>query len=307
MAKPKKSFGVVLYSFGDIAYHRAAYNIAFSIKRFTPQIPIALFCDSEETVRKRIWNCQVFDQIIEFEKDRMFTGGKFDPGKVKVTMYDSLPFDHNLYLDCDAICVKDIWPLLTELIDSEKPYVSHTVGYHKIEQGTGVIPSMQWAKAGIVWDHWKLGKYAVLPAINSSLQYIRKCDEAKKIYDTAKDWYINKPLPLKSLNLKWGGGQPDELYMNATFALLGYDPAYNQDKANIGEGGYIHFAMRRGATYQEVIDQFYFQSYYGGRGFTAAYYIEWLDRLLYKWHFETRDDHQYRISEILKKKHANKK
>lgn len=309
MAKAKQNdSGVVLYAFGHKAYLYAAYNIAFSIKRFNPSVNITLFCENESLTRSTIWNCQVFDRLIQINPERIRTNGKFDPGKVKVTMYDSLPYKYNLYLDCDAVAIKDIQPLIDELIADGKPYISHTVGYHTIDQGVGVIPSMQWAKAEKVWKHWDLTDKSVLPAINSSLQFIVKSDKAAEIYACASFFYLSNPLPIKDLHIKWGGGQPDELYMNAAFARLDYDPApTNQPKSEVAEGGYIHFAMRRNATIEQVQEQFYLQSYYGGRGFTASFYTEWLDRLLYKWHLETRDSHLYKISEIVKHKHANKK
>lgn len=307
MAK-KLDSGIVLYAFGKPAYLQAAYNLAFTIKYHNPSINITLFCESESALRKAVWNPSVFDRIVSINPERIRTNGKFDPGKVKVTMYDSLPYHYNLYLDCDAVALKDLQPLIDTLIQDGKPYVSHVVGYHFISQGTGIIPSMQWAKAEKVWNHWKLSNEAKLPAINSSLQFIVKSDESAKIFGTASDYYINNPLPLKDLNLKWGGGQPDELYMNASFAVNNYDPAPTvKPDATIGEGGYIHFAMRRHALIEEVKEQFYLQSYYGGTSFTSSYYVEWCDRMLIKMHQEFKQNHHYKIKSIQKDKHANNK
>lgn len=308
MAK-KLDSGVVLYAFGKPAYLQAAYNLAFSIKQFNPTVNITLFCESESALRKAVWNATVFDNVISINPERIRTLGKFDPGKVKVTMYDSLPYHYNLYIDCDTVALKDIQPLIDLLIKDGKPYVSHVVGYHTIAQGKDVIPSMQWAKADKVWNHWKLSNESVLPAINSSLQFIVKSNEAAKIFGTASDYYINNPLPLKDLNMKWGGGQPDELYMNASFAVNDYDPAPTVKPDNeIGEGGFIHFAGRqRNGEWANIVEQFYFHSYYGGVGFTNPIYVEFADRMLMKMHQKLLQNHNYKLKSIIKDKHANNK
>jgi hypothetical protein len=299
------SLGVVLFAFGNRVYYWAAYNLAWSIRHYSPEVGITVFIDSTANVGKWCHELlDIADKVIEVDKELLFTNGKFDPGKLKVSLYDLLPYSHNLYLDVDAVCLKDINPLFTELMDSKKNYISHTVGYHTIDKGRE-IPSMQWAWATDIWEHFKLDSKSMLPAINSSLQFIVKSAECEQLYNTAKDLYINNPLPLNKLRMKWGGGQPDELYMNVSCAINKIDPAIDVNNKNeYSESGHIHFAMRRGLTIDEVIRQYYFQSYYGGRGFTARFYTEWLDRKLYNM---MQGNHQYKIDMITRNKHADKK
>jgi hypothetical protein len=303
-----ESQGVVLFAFGKIGYYHAAYNLAFSIKHFNKDIKIAAFFDSPE---KAMGNCheltEVIDSIYPINPSHLSTNGKFDPGRLKVNLYEYLPFDSNLYLDVDGLALKDIAPLFDELKATGKTYASHTVGYHNIKQGRN-IPSMQWAWATDIWPHFGLKDDSTLPAINSSLQWIVKSDQVAALYSTAKHFYEENPLPLNRLRMKWGGGQPDELYMNAALAIHELDPAAtavgNSGKA---EEGFIHFSMARGYTYQEVTEKFYLQSYYGGRGFTSRFYTEWLDRLLNKMHSEHGKIHQYKIDRIIGQKHADAK
>ncbi len=300
-----KSQGVVLFAFGKHTYYWAMYNLLFSIKHHSQNIKVACFVGDKDYMGRYCPDIfDLADSITEIEKEHLYTNGKFDPGKLKVNIYNYLPFDSNLYLDVDAVCLKNIEPLFTELKAIDKEYASHTVGYHRIENGRK-IDSMQWAFADDIWSVYGLGQDSVLPAINSSLQFIAKGQTSKKIYDTAKDLYENKPLPLDKLRMKWGNGQPDELYMNIAFALLGYDPACTEIGYDGAEIGHIHFAMTRGFEYSQVIQRFYFQSYYGGKGFTARYYTEWLDRMLTKMQREKGGAHQYTIDRILQYKHAD--
>lgn len=301
------SAGVVLFAFGKRGYYWAAYNLAFSIKSFNPSIPITLFVDNYVTATSSCDLHRFIDEIKEVDNNDLFTDGKFDPGKLKVSLYDYLPYKHNLYLDVDAIAVKDITPLLDELVATGRPYVSHCVGYHTIAQGRA-IPSMQWAWADDIWERYKLDADAVLPAINSSLQFITMGKEAAKLYDIAKTLYTTNQIPTEKLRMKWGGGQPDELYMNIALCLAGIDPGYkNEGRIKGSESGFIHFAMQRGMTFQEVTDNFYLQSYYGGAGFTPRFYTEWLDRLLKINMRKINLHHEFTIVRITEQKHADAK
>ena len=303
-----KTQGVVLVAFGKASYVFAAYNMAYSIKNFNPNINVALITDDinrpqNELIGKRK---EVFDKVIAFPKELLLDGvtKKFSPGRLKVNLYSYLPYDENLYLDVDGICLKDLQPLFDLLSESKKQYAAHTVGYHKIEQGKD-IPSMQWAWANDIWEKYELTKDSVLPAINSSLQYISKGEKSKAIYDKAAELFEN-PIDLDKLRMKWGGSQPDELYMNIAMALLDYNPHVKGGSQLEGsEKGFIHFTRSFHGNLDLIADNFYIQSYYGGAKFTPSNIIEWLDKLLYKWHFKNIENHIYKIVQITKDKHAN--
>jgi hypothetical protein len=247
------------------------------------------------------------NHIGDIDADDIYTNNKLDPGKVKINLYKYLPYERNLYLDVDAVSLKDIQPMIDELIQSGKNYISHTVGYHTIDKGRD-FKEMQWAWADKMWAHFNLLESYVMPAINSSMQWIVKGPQAEAIYRTAKDLYFNNPIPIKELRMKWGGGQPDELYMNVALAIHGIDPALKSYTRNDGsEGGMIHFAMSRGLNYQDIIDNYYLQSYYGGAGFTPRFYIDWLDRMLSADFKAIGSRHIYLISRIAQNKYADGK
>jgi hypothetical protein len=231
-------------------------------------------------------------------RDSLYTNGKLDPGKAKIFLYDYLPFDHNLYLDVDAVALKDIEPMIDELIALGKQYLSHIMGYHTIDKGNK-IESMIWAYADDIWKQYALNESSVLPAINSSWQYIQISPKAHALYKIAQDLYVNNPIPLKQLRFKWGGGQPDELYMNIALAKLEMDPATTNE--------YAHITTKRGLSLTQVTEQYYLQSYFGGQGFTPTFYTDWLDRLLRSWMNQDGKIHKYMINRIVSNKHADHK
>ena len=300
--------GVVLLAFGKPQYYWAAYNLAFSIRKHSPNVNITVLFDDQI---KGLSYCPEFmkdiNNIGSIDADDIYTNKKLDPGKVKVNLYKYLPYDCNLYLDVDAIALKDIQPMIDELAQSGKHYISHTVGYHTIDKGRD-FKEMQWAWADKIWEHFNLLPSYVMPAINSSMQWIVKGSQAEAIYRTAKDLYFNNPIPIKELRMKWGGGQPDELYMNVALAIHGINPALKQYTPNNGsEGGMIHFAMQRGLSFEKITENYYLQSYYGGAGFTPIFYINWLDRMLNADFKAIGKRHIYLISRIVQNKYADGK
>jgi hypothetical protein len=302
------STGVVLLAFGKPQYYWAAYNLAFSIRKHSPNVNITVLFDDPI---KALSHChdlmQYINHIGHIALEDIYTNKKLDPGKVKVNLYKYLTYDRNLYLDVDAIAVKDIQPMIDELAQSGKDYISHCVGYHTIDKGRD-FKEMQWAWADKMWAHFNLLESYVMPAINSSMQWIVKGSQAEAIYRTAKDLYFNNPIPIKELRMKWGGGQPDELYMNVALAIHGIDPALKAYTPNNGsEGGMIHFAMQRGLSFQDITENYYLQSYYGGAGFTPRFYIDWLDRMLAADFKAIGKRHIYLISRITQNKYADGK
>jgi hypothetical protein len=300
--------GVVLLAFGRPQYYWAAYNLAFSIRKHSPNVNITVLFDDPI---KALSHCQDLMQYINhighIALEDIYTNKKLDPGKVKVNLYNYLPYDRNLYLDVDAIALKDIQPMIDELAQSGKDYISHTVGYHTIDKGRD-FKEMQWAWADKMWAHFNLLESTVMPAINSSMQWIVRGSQAEAIYRTAKDLYFNNPIPIKELRMKWGGGQPDELYMNVALAIRGIDPALKAYEKNDGsEGGMIHFSMQRGLSFQEITQNYYLQSYYGGAGFTPIFYINWLDRMLNADFKAIGKRHNFLISRITQNKYADGK
>jgi hypothetical protein len=294
------SFGVVLFAFGKPQYFWAAYNLAYSIKRHNKSIQIALI--SEPLEKGARYYCpelsDVIDLFVDLPHENLYVDKKIDPARCKLLMYDLLPFDENLYLDVDAVCLKDLQPVIDNLRNSERDYQTYILGTHTIDKGRD-IATMQWAWGDDIWQHFELSEKTVMPAINSSVQFVRKSIESEKIFSIAKDQYLNNPLPVHKLRSKWGGGQPDELYTNIALAKLGYDASMELEP--------LYIVYKRELSISEVQEKYYLQGYFGGTGFTPRYYTEWIDRLLKSWMRQDGRQHIYFIERIIQNKYVTGK
>lgn len=287
--------GVVLIAFGKRGYAFSAYNMAYSIKHFNRDVQIAVIHDKNFlTFLSKKEDYNVFDSLIELPENIKYSDGQLDPCRIKLNMYDLLPYDINLYLDVDGIALQDVMPVIDELTHKGGSYYTHVFGSRTIDQGNQ-NDDMVWAWMNDVWDHFKLPKDARLPSTNSSIQFIRKGDNARKLFERMVDEY-KTPLPSERLRLKWGGGQPDELYLNVALAKLGWDECNH----------YIFLGNQISTlSLEKIQEQFYVLSIFGGKGFTREIYMEWYDRLLFKYHNQQGKEHHYKRNYILNDKHAN--
>ena len=293
--------GIVLLAFGKRGYGFAAYNLAVSIRAFNNTIPICVYHDDIAFSQIETEKLSVFTEVRLMPKELIYNQGKFDPGFTKVNLYGLYPYNLNLYLDVDTLCLKDIAPLF-EVMESKPDYFyTHIIATHTIDKGKD-FTSMQWAWADDIWEHFKLSKDDIFYATNSSYQIVRKGAKAKKFYDQIKKNYAN-PIPVDKLRMKWGGGQPDELYMNAALCQLKIPAQMDTDVMFFG--GDLRF------TFTDIEEKFYFLSMYGAGGSnvstTRMKYREWYDRLLHKHFQNNREAHIYKSQYIMAEKHANKR
>jgi hypothetical protein len=294
--------GIVLLAFGKRGYGFAAYNLAYSIRAFNKSIPITVYKDDIAFSQVEPEKMSVFTTVKDLPNELMYNNGFFDPGFTKVNLYDLLPYDLNLYLDVDALCLKDIGPLF-EIMEKKCAangyFYTHIIAKHTIDQGRD-FKSMQWAWADDIWKHFNLKQDDTFYATNSSYQIVRKGKQAEKFYDQIKKNYAN-PIPVEKLRMKWGGGQPDELYMNAALCQLKIPAEMETDVMFFG-GDLKH-------TFTEIENKFYFLSMYGA-GFanvstTKLKFREWYDRLLMAHFKKERKSHIYKSQYIMADKHPN--
>lgn len=290
--------GIFLIAFGKRGYAFAAYNIAYSLKYFNKDLKICLFHDDKImkhlTDQMPISDIDVFDDYVEIPQEILFSDGNLDPCLTKISMYDYLPYDYNLFLDVDGVALKDVTPSLDNMIKSGGNYYTHIFDHWTIQQGND-NQHMVWAWPSEIWDHYGLSKDAKMPSTNSSIQFIKKCEKSKVFFDKLKENYKNK-IPLERLRLKWGGGQPDELYLNVTLAQLGWEKM--DDVVFFGNS---HSPL----SLEKIEENYYILSIFGGRGFTRLMYIDWYDRILLKMFRANEKSHNFKVENIIKDKHAN--
>ena len=294
------SKGVVLMAFGKPQYYHAAYNLAYSIKRFNKAVSVCLISEPKE--RGAGYYCpelaNVIDQFVELPTENTITNKKLDPAKAKISIYDLLPYDENLFLDVDAVALKDIEPLINHLSGISKNYQSIVIGQHTIKNGKD-FKEMVWCYADKVWQHYSLHEDSVLPAINSSLQYIKKSSECEELFKLAKQLFVFNPIPLNQLRSKWGGGQPDELYMNVALCITGVDAAIDINT--------VYITNKREYDFKTIEEKYYLQGYFGGAGFTPRIYVDWIDRMLKQWTKEDGEIYKYFVHRIIENKYVTGK
>jgi hypothetical protein len=282
--------GVVLIAFYSKAYFECAYMLAKSIKHFSPSIHISLITDglSKDTP------LDVFDELINLPIQNYYgRNGNFEPGRAKLSVYDLLPYKHNLILDVDTLCIKPIDDLFDEFCRQWKPYLSLNVKSHTYPKDGDKFDEMFWAKPSNVWKHFQLEENATLPAINSSLVYVRKSDEAKSIYNTAHTLITDYPMPKALKTHTWGNAEPDELYMNVSLAMHGLDPSIGHEA--------MHFPRKGRKDIELIKKDYWFLSFYGPRGLVGDHYLEYIQKFATKTLKIT-----FHISKIMGQKHANK-
>lgn len=284
--------GVVLLVFGKQGYYMAAANLALSIHLLSPGVPILCLTDSLSTLNEIAgFRTKYFTRAVEVEIVRG------DPAQNKLNIYNLIEahgFDDNIFVDVDSVCLKDIRPLLCRLSKGKDEYLTNVHATYTFSDGP-IFPSMIWGTADVIWPHFNLADDAVLPATNSSFQYIRKGKVCKQLFDIALQEYSNKcPLEAKQL---WGGTHPDELYLNVALAKMGMI-------ARIPDA---MICPVKGMPIQEISELtqlYYFITFFGDRNKTPSKYVTWYDNHLYNLYKSIGTGHYFKIHDIFQSKHV---
>lgn len=293
-----ESKGIVLAAFGRPGYQYWAHNLALSIKKHNPKLQIALIHD--DTIGHLGPRANVFfDKKIKIDRQDYETNGKIDPAKLKCNLASYLPYDHNLYLDVDAICTQDLEPVIDSFIEKPGYYYTHIVG-KGLKNGS--IDYSIWATNIQIWEYFKLDKDQEAVAIQSSYAYFQKSAEAEVFYQKVKENYENFDRK-KYLSVEWGGTVPDELIYSGTISQMQID----------ADGGTFIFFGNSGSN-EKNIDNYAIISFYGnGNGNTLVKlrYWERYDKLMHQYSRETTKrfgqpyPHIFKTQHLRSCKHAN--
>lgn len=292
----QRTEGVLLIAWGKRAYPWLAYNLAFSIKHFNPEIKICIYHDESFFTQLTTEQREYFDIAVRIPDEVKIKNGKVDPAGIKTSIYDILPFDNTLYLDVDALALRDIKCIFDDLSKAEGYFYTHILDTHTIDKGRD-IPMMLWAWADDIWTKYNLKESDVLPCTNSSYMFIKKCEESKTLFDKINK-NISDPIPLHKLRMQWGGGQPDELYLNVALAQTGITGKADKDYIFLG---YKHDDR----PLFKIVEDTPILSVFGGKNLTKPRYTEWYDRLLINYHSQHGLRHSYKHHHIVSDKHAN--
>ena len=232
--------GVTLLALGR-PYGYWAYNMAMSLRVHCPNMPIQLIHDQDAISDI---NTDLFDEKTAIKDEDCRTNGKINPSLAKLSLYKYIKFKFTLYLDVDGIVIRDIG----ELCDSFKgiDFATQIVG--QAVKGQKDFPEMMWAETDQVFEKYNLPENAILPATNSSFMWIKKSRKAAKIFRDALKFYNDPIYPLK---IKWGftNAQPDELYLNASLALNGFE--------DVGQIGFFRTSHDPIATVDDIYKHYF--------------------------------------------------
>lgn len=276
----------MLLAWGKRGYGFSAYNLAVSLKYYSPSIGITLL--ATEAVMKQVPDRSVFDNIVWIEEPAT------NPGRFKVSIYKYLPYDYNLYLDVDALCLRNIEGLFDTLIAGGGHYYTFINAVYD-STSPNLLPDMYWAYKDDIWSHYALTDHK-LPATQSSIQFIRKSVQAQELFALIEQCFDN-PIPLDRLRNQWGGGQPDELYLNVALALRGEAP-------HIGEN--VLWFGNRGSLRPHLVEaSYYFLSLFGNKANIKPMFKTYYDKKLITMCGSRGHGHHYKWHAIASDKHAN--
>lgn len=252
--------GVILAAFGKPNYIYMAAQLAGSIKAENPNIPITLLHDDEVRYLPNDY-LPLFDTFVAIKPEHLYRNGRIDPGFVKINIPIYLQYDLNLYLDVDALCLKDLEPIF----DTKKDFATEVVGTGKKSED---INYLFWTTNESAWKHFKIPEDGIYRSVQSSSMFFRK---SKFVDQLHKEMVAAYDFPMNELSYQWGGTMPDELIIAGVCAKLQYDPAF---KAPI-----MFFGMTyTGETYAQITERFYLLAIYGPKGLVRGEYLDWYDR-----------------------------
>lgn len=296
--------GVVIYAFKKPAYGKLAWNLAASIKAVSPNIPVAVITDEDGVKDKGAlshleqWRLDYFSHIIVMSNDDLYDNGKFSPGKGKISGYKYFPFERNMIIDADSICIEPIEPLFDKC----------TKDIHS--QVVGVFPysnekwTCQWMSLPDVKDTFDVDSKSTFYEINSSFFYAKKGEVAEQLYTQAM---ANYELAKGNDKVrKWGGTFPDELAFNVAFAQCGVNPLFDGQDETISTNDSIPilFGTQFNNDWSFAHKIYNFITLYGDASFSAKKLQEYYDRLMVGVGRKLSFQHIFKISSLMKEKHV---
>ena len=206
--------GVNLLVVGNPVYMKYAANMIVSIKAYSPDIPVNLIAEKRLIAYLpqyyHLWD--IFTEIDR--KDCYDEGVKLNPGRAKLNLYPYLWKNNNwtecIYLDVDGLVIRDV----------DKLFDFDANTFFKCQKD-----AMHWAKDDVIREHFKLPEKAEIHGLNSSYMFVRKCPQAKAIFDYSIEAMKN-PLPVSKMENNWFNNQPDELYFSIGMSKAGITDPY---------------------------------------------------------------------------------
>lgn len=284
---------ITLLAIGKRGYFFAAYNLAFSIKHHSPDANILLIHDGSFLHQVPT---DVFDTLHEVDLQFTHQRGVFDAGGAKLGVYSIATkyFKEYMYLDVDALCLKDL----------KLFYDSMTKDLHTDIMGKGgkddAINYSIWATNEDIWNQFQLDQDATYYAPQTSWHYAKKTRANTNLFKLARKLNVTTFDDPKALKMKWGKALPDELIFGGALSVKGIDASMPIRPIFFGN---THKRIK------DVREKYYILSLYGngnGRTLTKLDFLEFYDREMNAILRQYGLNHKYKVNLIMNDKLVNK-
>ena len=203
---PDASAGILTLAFGDRKYARQARWLARSIRRVTPDVPLAVATDLDPALFEDMFH-GVFDSVIPWCQTR------WRGAATKLELLDITPFDTTLFLDSDCLCLRAVAGVM-----------DYFAGQDFAVYGTNT-PDFHWADDTV--EYRAVVDAASYPVFNGGLYYFTKSAKAREVFARAQGFsadYDRLALPRPR------GMFNDELLIGLAMASLGLRATDNAER-----------------------------------------------------------------------------
>jgi hypothetical protein len=238
---------ITLLAFGRRGYAIATSNMVLSLRHHGYRGRINLH--ATEGMEQMLDDATKVDVTLHRLSDDLAR----DPGLCKIMLPTIIQDDATLFLDVDGIAMRDVAPLIDQLMQDERPFLAQAAAPYVV--GAGERPQGHWwvAPKTMIERH-VLKEGDRIFAVNTSAMWMRKGEILAQLQQEllkARAAYSHRDLVHK-----WGGVIPDELCVSAACAVRGIDPTMPE---------IVCFFDRAPVRASQVADVAYVLPLYGSR------------------------------------------
>lgn len=210
--------GITLVALGNSYYGRMAYQLAVSLRIYSPGLQIALIYN--DTAIREI-ELSMFDHLIPAPEEAHTFKTKQDAWiKAKLYLYDLSPFDETIFIDADMVAIGNFNQVFDQL--KEFDFTMQNSG------SVDLVNDMREEKYtwGSLFEIQLMYKFSsgLFYNLQSEFIYFKKKKSVKKLFDEAKKIFNNPKVNYRT----FAGSVPDELAFSIAMVKTGIYP--HQDK-----------------------------------------------------------------------------
>lgn len=206
---------ITLLAFGRRGYAIATANMVLSLRHHGYRGRINLHCTEDMEA--------MLDDATKTEvlMHRLSNELASNPGLCKASLPSLIRDDATLYLDVDGIAMRDVTPLVEQLMLDERPILAQAAAPYVV--GAGARPQGHWwvAPKTMIERHGLKDGDRIF-AVNTSAMWMCKGPSLDRVQREMLK--AHAAYQRRDLVHKWGSSMPDELCVSAACAVLGIDP-----------------------------------------------------------------------------------